>query len=124
MAVKQASDRYVENDIAPAREVLAEADVVAIRARCKEEVEQGIPQLLEAVYRAASEKRQLDRALHFARLSWSGRVTQAQRVSDRPWSLDEGQMGTLRFYRDCLDPIALVFQRSKSRGSCRGSSPR
>jgi hypothetical protein len=56
------------------------------------------------LYRTASEKRQLDRALHFARFSWSDRVTRAQQASDRPWSLYEGRMGTLCFYRDCLDP--------------------
>jgi hypothetical protein len=62
-----------------------------------------------SLYRATEEKRQLDRALHFARLSWSGRVTRAQRAPDRPWSLYEGLMGTLCFYLDCLDPVRSRF---------------
>jgi hypothetical protein len=48
MAVKQNSERCVENDIALARESLADADLAAIRARCAEEVERGITQLVEA----------------------------------------------------------------------------
>ncbi len=62
-----------------------------------------------SLYRTTSEKRQLDRALHFARFSWSDRVTRAQRASDRPWSLYEGRMGTLCFYLDCLDPNRARF---------------
>lgn len=62
-----------------------------------------------ALHRVTSDRRQLDRALHFARLSWSARVTRAQAAPDRPWSLYEGQLGTLCFYRDCLDPAQARF---------------
>ncbi len=62
-----------------------------------------------SLYRASSEKRQLDRALHFARFTWTDRITREQRASDRPWSLYEGRMGTLCFYLDCLDPARARF---------------
>ncbi|MCP3985832.1 MAG: lanthionine synthetase, partial [bacterium] len=62
-----------------------------------------------SLYRAASEERQLDRALHFARFSWSTRVTEQQRTSARPWSLYEGRLGTLCFYLDCLEPDRARF---------------
>jgi len=62
-----------------------------------------------ALYRATGDPRALDRALHFARLSQSPRVTEQQRTPDRPWSLYEGLMGTLCFYADCLDPARARF---------------
>ena len=56
------------------------------------------------LHRVTGDDEQLDRALHFARLTWSDRVNAAQLQSDHPWSLYEGLMGTLCFYRDCIDP--------------------
>jgi hypothetical protein len=61
------------------------------------------------LHRATSDAHALDRALHFARFTWDERVTREQRAPDRPWSLYEGAMGTLCFYRDCLDPARSRF---------------
>ncbi|MEN8181204.1 MAG: LanC-like protein [Myxococcota bacterium] len=62
-----------------------------------------------ALYRATGCRRDLDRALHFARHTWSERVIRQQRTPDRPWSLYEGALGTLCFYQDCLDPKRARF---------------
>jgi hypothetical protein len=62
-----------------------------------------------SLYRRSADPRDLDRALHFARHSWSDRVVREQRTPDRPCSLYEGRMGTLCFYRDCLEPGGARF---------------
>jgi hypothetical protein len=62
-----------------------------------------------SLYRRTDHPRDLHRALHFARHSWSDRVVREQRTPDRPWSLYEGLMGTLCFYRDCLEPGGARF---------------
>ena len=62
-----------------------------------------------ALHRRTGDPRDLHRALHFARHSWSERVTREQRTPDRPWSLYEGLMGTLCFYLDCLEPERARF---------------
>jgi hypothetical protein len=62
-----------------------------------------------SLYRRTGDSRDLHRALHFARHSWSERVTSEQRTPDRRWSLYEGLLGTLCFYRDCLEPDRARF---------------
>jgi hypothetical protein len=62
-----------------------------------------------SLYRRTADPRDLHRALHFARQSWSERVVREQRTPDRPWTLYEGLMGTLCFYRDCLDSSRARF---------------
>ncbi len=62
-----------------------------------------------SLYRATGERRDLDRALRFASLTWDPRVTGAQGSPDHPWSLYEGRLGTLCFYQDCLDPAGARF---------------
>jgi len=61
------------------------------------------------LYRATSEERQLHRALHFARFTLSDRPRRHPQVPNRPGSLYEGQMGTLCFQLDCLDPERARF---------------
>jgi hypothetical protein len=62
-----------------------------------------------SLYRRTTDPCDLHHALHFARHSWSERVVREQRAADRPWSLYEGLMGTLCFYRDCLEPNSARF---------------
>jgi hypothetical protein len=62
--VPQDAVRYVENDVLPAAEALTEAEVEAIRARCAEEVERGIPRIVEAAPAALPKRRRLGQELY------------------------------------------------------------
>ncbi|MCP5056455.1 MAG: hypothetical protein GY937_06965 [bacterium] len=58
------SERNIENDVAPARDALSDAERSAIRTRCKEEVARGIPGLVEAAPPVSPKRRRLGQELY------------------------------------------------------------
>ncbi|MCP5069830.1 MAG: hypothetical protein GY946_24950, partial [bacterium] len=58
------SERYIGNDVASARDALTDAEIAAIRARCKEEVAREIPRMLDATPPVSPKRRRLGQELY------------------------------------------------------------